>query len=120
MLTIFSYFVDADKKLLFSVNEEGQYVAEKIPRQVGIRAGAIVKGFVKEGNHPNDIELLIASTTTKDITLGELAKKHKINLEGDILVLEKKARYCTHLCKLDTKEYGLPQTRNRKVWIANM
>ncbi|KAL3944975.1 MAG: hypothetical protein SGBAC_000951 [Bacillariaceae sp.] len=105
---------DADKKLVFSVNKDGRYVAEEIPRQVGIRAGAIVKGFVKQGNHPNNIVPLGASPTTKTVKLGDIAKKHKINLEGDTLVLEKKARYCTHLCKLDTKEYGLPQTRNRK------
>ncbi|CAJ1936311.1 unnamed protein product [Cylindrotheca closterium] len=113
---------DADKKLIFSVNDDGMYVAEEIPRQVGIRAGAIVRGFVKQGNHPNDIVPLRTSTTTKKITLGELAKKHKINLDGDTLVLDKKARYCTHLCKLDTKEYGLPQTRNRKylfIWRSD-
>ena len=79
-----------------------------------------MQGFVKQGNHPNELEPLIASTTKKNITLGDLAKKHQINLAGDTLVLEKKARYCTHLCKLDTKEYGLPQTRNRKVCGANM
>ena len=49
------------------------------------------------------------SSKGKTITLGELAKKHDIDLENDILVTEKKARYCTHLVKLDTKQYGLPQ-----------
>ena len=62
------------------------------------------------------------SSKGKTITLGELAKKHDIDLENDILVTEKKARYCTHLVKLDTKQYGLPQTRNRKylfVWRSD-
>lgn len=78
-------------------------------------------GFVKEGHDSNDIERLVApEKTTKIISLGELAKRHNINLKGDILVMEKKARYCTHLCKLDTKEYGLPQTRNRKVCCQNV
>lgn len=96
-------------------------MAEEIPRQVGIRAGAVVKGFVKEHHDSNDIQPLVCrDKTNKIISLGELAKRHKINLNGDILVMEKKARYCTHLCKLDTKEYGLPQTRNRKVGCIHM
>lgn len=98
-------------------------MAEKIPRQVGIKAGAIVEGFVRGGHKASDIERLVASKEDAkvgaQITLGQLAKKHKINLEKDTLVMEKQARYCSHLCKLDTKDYGLPQTRNRKVrsWL---
>jgi hypothetical protein len=94
-------------------------VAEKIPRQVGIKAGAIVEGFVRGGHKASDIESLVASKddakASAQISLGQLAKKHKISLEKDTLVMVKQARYCTHLCKLDTKDYGLPQTRNRKV-----
>lgn len=113
---LLSFAVDADNELKFSVNSEGYYVAEQVPRQVGIRAGSIVKGFVREGHDPNDIEELRSSEMVKgNVTLGQMAKKHKINLNADTLVMEKKARYCTHLCKLDTKDYGLPQTRNRKV-----
>jgi len=107
---------DADKDLKFSVNEKGQYVAEVIPRQVGIQAGSIVEGFVKAGRRAGDVTPLVATKKEKDtVTLGQLAKRHGINLEADTLVMVKKARYCTHLCKLDTKDYGLPQTRNRKV-----
>jgi len=101
------------------VNEEGRYVAEAVPRQVGIRAGAIVRGVVRYGKSANHVEPLVsADKMNRTLNLGELAKKHKINLEADTLVMEKKARYCTHLCKLDTKEYGLPQTRNRKVRLS--
>lgn len=108
---------DADNELKFSVNSDGRYVAEEVPRQVGIRAGCIVQGFVKGNSNPNNVKALVSDDkkSKKMITLGQLAKKHKINLEQDTLVMEKKARYCTHLCKLDTKDYGLPQTRNRKV-----
>ncbi len=110
----FNTTTDADKELIFSVNEKGQYVAEEIPRQVGIRAGAIVEGFVRSGDDATNVRPLQSTDTKKRITLGEIAKKHKINLEADTLILHKKARYCTHLSKLDTKDYGLPQTRNRK------
>ena len=110
-------YLDADNELKFSVNEEGRYVAEEVPRQVGIRAGAIVEGVVRAGHVASDVEPLVSDdrNVRGKVTLGQLAKKHKINLEADTLVIEKKARYCTHLSKLDTKDYGLPQTRNRKV-----
>ena len=114
---------DADNELKFSVNSEGRYVAEVVPRQVGIRAGSVVLGFVREDHDPNDIEELRSDDKVKGmLSLGQLARKHKINLEADTLVMEKKARYCTHLCKLDTKDYGLPQTRNRKylfIWRSD-
>ena len=115
---------DADNQLKFSVDEKGRYVAEEIPRQVGIRAGSVVEGFVEGGHDSDDVVPLVAPdhSTSKLVTLGEMAKRHKINLERDTLVMEKKARYCTHLCKVDTKEYGLPQTRNRKylfIWRSD-
>ena len=116
---------DADNLLIFSVNENGRYVAEEIPRQVGIRAGAVVEGFVSEGCNAKDVTLIEAPPEwegKRKITLGQMAKKHGIDLNADTLVLEKKVRYCTHLCKVDTKNYGLPQTRNRKylfIWRSD-
>jgi site-specific DNA-cytosine methylase len=115
---------DADNLLKFSVNEEGRYVAEEVPRQVGIRADSIVQGFVRHGHESSDVKRLSASSnkSSKLVTLGEMAKRHGINLDRDTLVMEKKARYCTRLCKIDTKKYGLPQTRNRKylfIWKSD-
>ncbi len=82
-----------------------------------MKAGDIVEGFVKGGHSSSDVIPLQAEDESieNDINLGQLAKDHKINLEKDHLILEKKARYCTRLCKIDTKSYGLPQTRQRKV-----
>jgi hypothetical protein len=83
---------------------------------VGIRAGSIVEGFVRGGHDASEVQSLVSDEKNiKEITLGQMAKKHNINLNADTLVMEKKYRYCTHLSKLDTKDYGLPQTRNRKV-----
>jgi site-specific DNA-cytosine methylase len=113
---------DADNLLKFSVNEEGRYVAEEIPRQVGIRAGSVVRGFVRNGRKASDVEPLTSNKSSELVTLGQMAKQHGINLDRDMLVMEKKARYCTHLCKIDTKKYGLPQTRNRKylfIWKSD-
>ena len=105
----------AEEALKFTINEEGQYVAEVVPRQVGIRAGDAVEGFIKNGKSAKNLQKLLAQDKSgkKYITLKELAKKHKINLEEDTLVMEKKARYCTQFVKVDTKHFGLPQTRNR-------
>ena len=110
------YIKDADDDLIFTVNEDGRYEAKAIPPQVGMKAGDIVEGFVK-GSSSQKIVPLRPDTAKvgADLTLRQLAKKHKINVNQDTLILEKKARYCTHLCKLDTKQYGLPQTRQRKV-----
>jgi site-specific DNA-cytosine methylase len=109
------FFEDAGSQLKFSVTKEGRYVAEEVPRQVGIRAGALVQGFVRFRDDGNNVQPLKSSATEGSIvTLAQLARLHKINLDQDMLVMEKKIRYCTNLCKLDTKEYGLPQTRNRK------
>ena len=82
-----------------------------------MKAGDVVEGFVKGAHSASKIVPLLPRDEDlgKDISLGQLAKKHMINLNADTLILEKKARYCTHLCKVDTKLYGLPQTRQRKV-----
>lgn len=115
----------AELKLKFSINKEGRYVAEDIPRQVGIRAGDVVEGFVREGDASDDVQKLVCedkNTKGKLVTLGEMCKKHKINLEADTLVMEKQARYCTRLIKVDTKDFGIPQTRQRKylfIWRSD-
>lgn len=120
----FSFFSDADKDLKFEIDDQGRYVVSEVPKQIGARAGCVVEGFVRGDDDPNEIQPLMCKHSSKGkiISLGELAKKHDIDLENDILVTEKKARYCTHLVKLDTKQYGLPQTRNRKylfVWRSD-
>jgi hypothetical protein len=112
---------NADTELKFSVQND-TYVAEAVPRQVGIQAGATVQGFIRgiDTTHP----IITIQPNQKDdqkeangtlLTLGQLAKRHGIDLARDTLVMHQNVRYCTHLCKLDSKEYGLPQTRNRKV-----
>jgi len=108
---------NADEDLVFRVNDDLQYEAVKVPPQVGMKAGNLVEGIVRGGDDARNVTSVKATKgdTGKTFTLSQLAKKHKINLKADTLILEKKARYCTYLVKLDTKDYGLPQTRNRKV-----
>jgi hypothetical protein len=105
------------------VNDDGRYYGTKIPPQVGMKAGDVVEGVVEEGNDADDVTPLVAkkSNIGKTFSLGELATLHQIDLEGDVLVLEKKAHFCTRLVYLDTKHYGLPQTRERKVsWLPSV
>ena len=95
-----------------------------MPKNIGVRAGLLVEGFVRGDDEPDNVQSLTAKKSDKNkiLTLGQLAKEHGINLDEDILVMEKRARYCTHLIKLDTKDYGLPQTRNRQylfVWKSD-
>jgi hypothetical protein len=109
--------------LVFAVNADCRYEASKVPPQVGMKAGDLVQGVCRKGRS-STLESLVAdrSMIGKEVNLGQLAKTHRINMDEDTLVLEKKARYCTYLVKLDTKDYGLPQTRNRKylfVWLSD-
>lgn len=124
---------NADHNLKFTINNDGKYITEVVPGQVGVQAGLPIEGFMK--GESTEVRPLIASKKARElalknkkkdevpmITLGQLAKEHNINLEMDTLVLEKKARYHTHLVRVDTKKYGLPQTRNRKylfVWRSD-
>jgi len=87
-----------------------------------MKAGDVVEGYVRGGASSSDVIPLSPGKKCvgEDVSLGQLAKKHKINLNNDTLILEKKARYCTHLFKIDTKLYGLPQTRQRKVCWQNV
>lgn len=114
---------NADEDLVFRVNGQGRYEALQVPPQVGMKAGDVVQGFVRDGSKSSNVTRLDnKQSKNKNVTLGQLAKRHGINLERDTLVLEKKARYCTHLSKLDTKCYGLPQTRQRKylfIWRSD-
>ena len=121
---MYYHIADADKDFKFEIDDQGNYVVSEVPKQIGARAGCFVEGVVRGGDDPNHVQSLEdkQSNTGKTVTLGELAKKHAINLEKDTLVIEKKARYRTHLVKLDTRQYGLPQTRNRGymfVWLSD-
>jgi hypothetical protein len=118
---------NADRDLKFIVNSDGRYEVVAVPPQMGIRAGSVVLGVATQ-NDPKRVRPIVDDdhmNIRQEINLGQLAKMHRINLgradskgniaeQGNILVFEKKVKYCTHLIKLDTKDYGLPQTRNRK------
>jgi len=86
---------------------------DRVPSNYGVRCGAIVEGYSKFGSTIIH-EVSWPSKSKKRCTLAELAKLNGIDREKDILILENEVLYCTHwLKKVDTKNYGLPQTRER-------
>lgn len=119
---------NADHDLIFKVNSDRRYEVIQVPPQMGVRAGSLVEGVSgHDKDNPTNVRTIVADSANigKTFNLGQLARKHGFSLgdvdddgrvteEGHILILEKKKRYCTRLFKLDTKDYGLPQTRNRK------
>jgi len=107
------------KELTFSI-ADGKYRVEAVPRQVGVKAGAVVAGFIRGDDEDSAVvPIKDVPPCSGEITLYSLCEKHDIDMENDTLVFDKKYRYKTHLCKVTTKKYGLPQTRERRylfVW----
>ena len=104
-------------------NEGGHYVAKKVGGYYGIRAGSKLAGILRYSNN-NDEEVEKVEEVTwhsshgkKECNMADFIKAHKcVNVSGtetDILVFEKPCTYCTQLVKVDTKDFGLPQTRQR-------
>ena len=91
---------------------DGKIVVNKVPAVYGVRCGAVVRGYLKDGSH-DVIVVTWPSKAKKTCTLTEFMKHNGINKKTDTLILENDVVYCTHRVKVDTKFYGLPQTRLR-------
>jgi site-specific DNA-cytosine methylase len=103
---------DKNKGLSFVKEENGDIVVDYVPAVYGIRCGAIIDGFL-EGTSTKLQQVAWPSGSKKSCTLNELMTKNKISKAQDTLVFKTDVIYCTQICKTDTKDYGLPQTRNR-------
>ena len=102
--------------LIFAKDENDNIVVDAVPAVYGVRCGAVVSGFLR----PDSTELNPVqwpSGAKKTCRLSELIAANKISKKDDILVFETDCVYCTHIVKVDTKEYGLPQTRLRTVSV---
>ena len=66
-------------------------MVEEVPKNIGVRAGLLVEGFVQGDDEPDNVQPLTSKQSDKNkiLTLGQLAKEHGINLDEDILVMEK-------------------------------
>jgi len=122
---------DKDKELTFVLDEDDNIVVDFVPAVFGVRAGAVVAGFLRPGeNEVNPITMTYskkkqslkkqskkkANSDAPDApfcTLSDLMMANGISKADDTLVFETECTYCTKTVDVDTKKFGLPQTRNR-------
>jgi site-specific DNA-cytosine methylase len=103
---------DKNKKLTFVRDEDFNIVVEEVPGVYGVRCGAIVEGFVK-GDVAEVTEAKWPGKKKGKCTLEELMAYNRISKQNDTLVFQTECTFCTQTVKVDTKDFGLPQTRNR-------
>ncbi|OEU08217.1 hypothetical protein FRACYDRAFT_212855 [Fragilariopsis cylindrus CCMP1102] len=105
----------------------------KVPNNVGVRCGSIVKGFMK-GNDDNTVypvkwpKKKSGSSSNNNrkqnncCTLKELLQSNNIdsnyNDSDVILCFETPVTYCCRDVKVDSKDYGVPQTRQRTYMLV--
>jgi site-specific DNA-cytosine methylase len=86
----------------------------------GVRCGVTVSGYTSPGG--KKLNAVKWPKGKKDrCTLADLIKENKMSKKDDTLVFDVPMRYLTEKCKVDTTDFGLPQTRNRVylfVWRA--
>lgn len=95
------------------VHDDGRIVVNNVPAEYGVRCGATVSGYLKKGSAVVQ-EIKWPNKSKKSCTLDELIKHNRISRNAATLVLESDVVYCTKYLKVDTKRFGLPQTRQRK------
>ena len=99
------------------VRKDGNIVVDNVPAEYGVRCGATVSGYRKEGSAVNH-KIKWPNKSKKSCTLDELIKHNNgIDKKTSTLLLQSDVVYCTKYVKVDTKKFGLPQTRQRKFSI---
>lgn len=100
--------------------ENGKILVSEVPGWYGVRAGAPVMGYLEcQSNDLTEIKWPDELKKKKTCTLDDLFKYTDMCKETDTIVFKTPVTYCTHLLSVDTKDFGLPQTRQRKylfVW----
>ena len=103
---------DPKAQLTFVLDDSENIVTDLVPSVYGVRCGAVVDGFLR----PNSTKLHAVqwpSKSKKECTLAELMKANGISKKDDTLVFQTECLYKTQILKVDTKDFGLPQTRER-------
>lgn len=113
-----------DEKLEF-VYKDGQIIVDKVPSVFGVRCESAIAGYSEpkdlKAGKVHAIEWPRQKSKSQRCTLDELVKFNHISMANDTLVFDVPIRYHTTKIKVDTKDFGLPQTRNRMylfVWRA--
>lgn len=95
---------------------EGNVIVTYVPGIYGVRVGSEVQGFIQSDSMTmNEIRWPPNSDRKqkKSCSLKQLMEYNGIKKNTDTLVFKTPCTYCTKFLKVDTKEFGLPQTRNR-------
>ncbi len=98
------------------IRKDGKIVVDNVPAEYGVRCGATVSGYTKKGSAATQ-EIKWPNKSKKSCNLDELVKHNGIDRITATLLLESDVVYCTRYLKVDTKNFGLPQTRERKLSI---
>ena len=103
-------------EVLEFVLKDDKILVDKVPSVFGVRCGSTVAGFSRPGDLKKDVVRPVVwpkSSKTQKCTLEDLVTYNKISKANDTLVFEVPIKYHTAKIKVDTKDFGLPQTRNR-------
>ena len=96
---------------LVFIRKDGKIVVDSVPPQYGVRCGAVVSGYAKDGSAKTHKFKWPGKEST--CTLDKLISHNGVDKKTATLVLESDVVYCTKWRKVDTKKFGLPQTRQR-------
>ena len=103
---------EKSKDLTF-VLDDGNIIVDYVPGYFGVRCGSVVKGFVKGNSNTIHKVTFPTKNNSKTCSLTALMKSNGILREKDTMVFETGVTYSTRHMKVDTKRFGLPQTRAR-------
>jgi hypothetical protein len=105
---------DKAKQLTFVLDERKRILVDEVPAVYGVRCGAVVSGYLRAGQSElQSVRWPKGTKPTATCLLKDLMKENGIVKATDTLVFETECLYCTKTVKVDTKDFGLPQTRMR-------
>ena len=117
---------DLTKEPVFAREADGTIVVEESAAVYGMRCGAVLAGCTTTGSNKVNTDMqwpkakqnkTTTTTTTTTCTLSELKRANQLTADH-ILVFETPCTYCTRTIKVDTKEFALPQTRQRTYMLV--
>jgi site-specific DNA-cytosine methylase len=110
-----------DKQELEFVRQKNKIIVDKVPMVYGVRCGVAVAGYHRPGETKLR-DVAWPSRKKERCTLADLLAENNIKKKDDTLVFDMPIRYHTSKARVDTKDFGLPQTRSRMylfVWKSD-
>jgi hypothetical protein len=104
---------DKGKELKFLWDSKTKKIlVDEVPPAYGVRCGAPVKGFIVAGSSKLQ-RLKWSEKSKRQVSLRELLKTNALDKAKGTLVFDLPVTYCTKHIKVDSKKFGVPQTRER-------